>query len=261
MRIRHVTASVIAALAALAGAAAPAAESKAPAARVVPSGPGSISGIWTNIVYKHESVYEPRLGVLRTVDGRLPPLRPWAAELLEKRIRDSEAGLAFATTKSECLPSGVPQLMFGPRTPLQILETPRQVTMLIEEFNDFRIILLDAKHQEDPDPTFMGDSVGHWEGDTLVVDTIGLIDRTTLDVPGMPHSDALHIVERIRRADKDTLEVLVTIDDPKTFTHPWSAKTAFRLMPVAKITEYLCENQRNAAKDGISTMDMPAQAR
>ena len=222
-----------------------------------PAQPGGISGIWTNTSYDPDSVYDPRKGVLRTLDGKLPPLQPWAAALLETRIKAAEAGHPFANTKSMCLTSGMPQLMFGPRTPMQILETPGQVTILIEEFNNFRIVLLDAKHPADPDPTLMGDSVGHREGDTLVVDTVGLSERTVLDVPGMPHSDQLHLVERFRRVSKDQLEVVMRIEDPKTFTAPWMARATFKPMPVEKITEYYCENQRNGAVDGRTTMQMP----
>ena len=224
----------------------------------LPKGPGSLSGIWTNVAYNPDSVYDPRLGVLRTAEGKMPPLQPWAAALLETRIKAAEAGHPFANTKSMCMTSGVPQLMFGPRTPMQILETPGQVTILIEEFNNFRIILLDAKHQQDPDPTLMGDSVGHWEGDTLVVDTIGLSERSVLDVPGMPHSDDLHVIERFHRAAGNRLEVSITLDDPKTFTAPWTANTAFAPAPVKKITEYYCENQRNAPVDGKTTTGLPA---
>ena len=254
----HMTLAVLAGALACLGQPASAAR-KAPAAvrAPVPRGPGSLSGIWTNITYKPSSAYNPREAVLMTADGKLPPLQPWAADLLQKRLKDSEAGHPFPNTKSQCLPSGVPQLMFGPRTPMQILETPGQVTILIEEFNNFRIILLGARHEDDPDPSIMGDSVGHWEGDTLVVDTIGLSDRTVLDVPGTPHSDQLHVVERFRRVAKDRLEVSVTLDDPKTFTRPWTAKTAFAPMGVPRITEYYCENQRNPAVDGKTTMQMP----
>ena len=210
------------------------------------TGAGSLSGIWINDQFNRQGTCEPRLGVQTTADGKLPPLQPWAAELLERRIKTAEAGQPFATTKSQCLPAGMPQMMFGPRLPMQILETLGQVTILIEELTNFRIIRLGGKHPNDPDPSFMGDSVGHWEGATLVVDTIGMTARTTLDPIGMPHSDDLHVVERIRRAGRGKLEVEVWFDDPKTFTSPWVATTAFTAAPPdRRIEEYLCENNRN----------------
>jgi hypothetical protein len=159
---------------------------------------------------------------------------------------------------SKCLPAGVPQMMFGPRLPLQILETPGQVTILVEPLTNFRIIYLNEPHSEDPDPSFMGESVGHWEGDTLVVDTIAQLDRTTLDPIGMPHSDALHVVEKFRRTGKDSLELVVTIDDPKTFTRPWTAATTFKSEPGLRVQQYFCENQRNPSEGEVMQMLRPA---
>jgi hypothetical protein len=224
----------------------------------VPKGPGSLAGLWSNAEFNNSGTYVPRNGVIRTTTGELPPLQPWAAELLEKRIKEGEAGRPFATTKSMCLPAGIPQMMFGPRLPVQILETPGQVSILFEDFMNFRIIRLDTAHKEDPDPSFMGDSVGHWEGDTLVVDTIGLSERTTLDPIGMPHSDQLHVVERIRRVDENSIEVVVTFEDPETFRRPWTSRTSFQARQEVRIEEFLCENQRNESRDGVTTLQHPA---
>jgi hypothetical protein len=227
-----------------------------------PVGPGSLSGVWTNADYPRDAAYNPREHVRRTVDGRLPPLQPWAAELLEKRVKASESGRVFASMKSQCLPPGMPAMMFPAGTPIQILETPGQVSMLVEEPNFFRIIHLNQKHAADPDPSFMGDSVGHWEGDTLVVDTIGLTDKTTIDAAGMPHSEDLHVIERLRRAAKDTLEDLITIDDPKTFTSTWTTATHFRLRTGMQIMEYICQNNRNLAdENGQIGTQLPAASR
>ncbi len=213
----------------------------------LPVGPGSLAGVWTNADYPRNAGYRPRLHVRKTVDGKMPPLQPWAAELLEKRVQASESGRVFASTKSQCLPPGVPAMMFPAGSPLQILENPGQVTILAEEPNFFRIIRLNRKHTADPDPNFLGESIGHWEGDTLVVDTIGLSDKTTIDAAGMPHSEDLHVIERFRRTDKNTLEVLITIDDPKTFTSTWTAVTHFSFQPNRDVMEYICTNNRNIA--------------
>jgi hypothetical protein len=130
--------------------------------------------------------------------------------------------------------------------PVQILETAGQVTLLFEEQNHFRIIHLNGTHPADPDPGFMGHSIGHWEGSVLVVDTVGLTDRTSIDQVGMPHSEDLHVIERFRRADANTLEVTVTIDDPQTFSRRWDAKAVFqRAAAGTEIQEYICENNRN----------------
>jgi hypothetical protein len=226
----------------------------------VPVGPGSLNGVWTNADYPQGANYRPRAHVRKTVDGKLPPLQPWAAELLEKRVKASEEGRVFASPKSQCFPPGVPAMMFPAGSPLQFLETPGQVTILAEEPNFFRIIRLNSKQPVDPDPNFLGYSVGRWEGDTLVVDTIGLADKTTIDAAGMPHSEDLHVVERIRRTDQDTLEDLITIEDPKTFTRPWTAVTHFKLQTGRQVAEYICENNRNLADANgqISTQLPPA---
>lgn len=211
---------------------------------------GNLSGVWINADYKTSARFNLRDGLIRTIDGKDPPFQPWAAELLEKRIKDAEAGNPFATTKSMCLPGGVPQVMFGPLLPIEILVTDRKVTMLIEEFNNFRQVFLNQKHPEDPDPSFMGHSVGRWEGDTLVIDTIGLTDRTTLDPVGTPHSEQLHLVERIRRISRDKLEDVVSFEDPGAYTRPWTARTTFNAVPQGQLSENICENNRNGPASG-----------
>ncbi|HEY1928615.1 MAG TPA: hypothetical protein VGG92_14200, partial [Caulobacteraceae bacterium] len=187
-----------------------------------PSGPGSLAGLWVNSDYKTSARFDVHAGILRTDEGQLPPFQPAAAALFEQRVMGAEAGRPFAITKAYCLPAGVPQAMFGPALPIEILETPGKVSILMEEFTNFRQIFLDGQHQKDPEPSFMGDSVGRWEQGELVVDTVALSERTTLDPLGMPHSDALHITERFHRTGDKTMELRVTFDDPKTFTRTWT---------------------------------------
>lgn len=207
-------------------------------------GPGSLNGMWTTFGYKGSARFGPRERVVNTIDGKLPPMQPWAAQLLEERIRmTTEKGEPFRTTLMQCLPGGVPEMVFGSPYPTQIIESAGQVTILYEMFNHFRVIYLGETHPADPDPTFMGHSVGHWQGDTLIVDTVGLTERTTLDEVGIPHSAALHVIERYRRVDKDTLEIIDTIDDPKTFTQPWNVKVINKAAAAdLKFIEYICEN-------------------
>ncbi len=209
-------------------------------------GPGSLTGIWLTTGYKSSRV-SARSRVVMTAEGKPPPLLPAAAALLEQRLADADRGYPYANTMASCLPGGMPLMMIaGAPYPIQILENPGQVSMLFEEQNHFRIISLNGKHPEDPDPTYMGHSVGHWEGDTLVVDTIALSERTTIDQVGMPHSEDLHLVERYRRLDRDTLEVLVTLTDPRTFSSPWQARAVYKSAPPGTVVgEYICENNRN----------------
>ena len=96
------------------------------------------------------------------------------------------------------------------------------------------------EHPKDLEQTYMGHSIGRYEGDTLVIDTIGFNDKTWLDPMGLPHSDALHVVERISRTDHDTLQVDYTLDDPKAYTKPWTAQRIFNLHPDWQIKEYVC---------------------
>ncbi len=215
-----------------------------PAAMV--RGPGSLAGIWVTASYKSSRV-SARTRVAVTAEGKPAPLLPAAAALLEKRLADSDRGYPFPNTMASCLPGGMPLMVIaGAPYPIQILETPGQVTLLFEEQNHFRIIHLDGRHPEDPDPGFMGHSIGHWEGDTLVVDTVGLNERTTIDQVGMPHSEDLHLLERWRRLDGGTLEVRVTLTDPKTFSSPWQTRSVYKSVPPGTaVAEYICENNRN----------------
>jgi hypothetical protein len=214
---------------------------------IKPTGAGSLNGIWTAPGYKGSARTPPRDRVFRTSDGKWAPLLPAASELLEKRIKQSEQGEPFSNTIMQCLPGGVPEMVFGAPYPVQIIESPGQITMLYEMYNHFRVIYLDGKHPADPDPTFMGHSIGRWEGGTLVVDTVGLTDRTTIDEVGMPHSEELHVVERYRRVDTNTLEILITLDDPRTFSKPWDARVVYKAAaPGNHLIEFICENNKSA---------------
>lgn len=116
--------------------------------------------------------------------------------------------------------------------------------MMIFEYDHFvRYIYTDGRqHPADLTPTWMGDAIGHWDGETLVVDTIGYKPKTWLDRVGHPHSDALHLVERFRRTDHNTLVDDLTIEDPVAYTKPWTARRSFQLKPKWEIMEFVCED-------------------
>jgi hypothetical protein len=127
--------------------------------------------------------------------------------------------------------------------PIKIIQTKDEITFLYETFHAFRVIPTDGrKHPEDIDPSFLGDSVAHWEGDTLVVDVIGFNDKTWLGVGGASlHTDALHVIERYTRVDYDTITYEVTIDDPKAFTKTWSLAPSFLSLRLGeRLHEYEC---------------------
>ena len=128
----------------------------------------------------------------------------------------------------------------------RFIQTP---TMLAIRNQDLpcRVIFMDGRAPEaDPNPSWMGYSVGRWDGDTLVIDTVNLTDRTRLDDHGNVHSDALHVVERYRRINKDTMEVEATIEDPEFYTKPWTVYQNIAWRPGQELLEYICqENNRD----------------
>ena len=204
----------------------------------------------------------------RTPDGK-PDLsglwqRPYVPDM-SKTTKDqqgtadlpfTEAGLkewkAYDASKGDytgaCLPFGLMRSMNSP-DPIQIMQSPKYVALLYEQNTWFHIIPIDKKHGNGV-PTWFGDSVGHWDGDTLVVDTVNFNGRTRLDTIGHPHSDALHVIERFTRTDANHIAYEVTIDDPKIFTKPWTNKRTFTLRPDWEIMEYSCEENNKDLYEG-----------
>jgi hypothetical protein len=177
-----------------------------------------------------------------------PPFQPWAEVAYKSRLRELAKSYADPDTPAEnCkTPPGLPRIMLWP-LPWEIVQARDRVIMIYEYQNLVRQIFTDGrKHPSDLDPAYMGHSIGRYEGDTFVVDTIGFNDKTWLDLFGhLPHTDALHLVERIRRLDHDTLVEDFTIEDPKAYTKPWTAQKFFKLKPDWQIQEYVCtENNK-----------------
>jgi hypothetical protein len=176
-----------------------------------------------------------------------PPMTPWAEEQYRAaKPSFGPHGVSIADTNDPvyhgCFPPGVPRVYLHP-FPLQIVQIPGQVTILYEYDNLSRRIYTDSQpHNTDLPPTWMGDSIGKWEEDTLVVDTTNFNDKTWLDRIGHPHSAALHLVERFRRVDPKNLQIEITIEDPKAYTKPWTAHLFYRLQPGWKLLEQFCED-------------------
>jgi hypothetical protein len=170
------------------------------------------------------------------------PMTPWAAA----KLRDARPPFGVNQTfegindpvQRYCDPPGVSRIYMYPWE-FTILQTPKVVYMLFEFSRVWRSIAMDREHPKDPDTTWMGDSIGRYEGDTLVIDTVGLSDKTWLDHVGHPHSDALHVVERLRRVDHDTLELAITIDDPQAYTKSFTGKKYF-LSTSTPMGEVIC---------------------
>jgi hypothetical protein len=152
---------------------------------------------------------------------------------------------------ARCLPHGVPRVNTNGLFPFKIIQTPKLVVILYEQLNLFRQIFLDGRQvAADVNPSWLGYSVGRWEGDTLVVDTRGFNDQTWLDTRmGRPASDALHVTERFRRPTTGDLEIVATIDDPKTYAKPWTTTVQHnKLQTSTDILEFVCaEGEKDRA--------------
>ena len=175
-----------------------------------------------------------------------PPMTAWGEERY-KAAKSSFGAHPYPLAETNdpvyksCLPPGVPRIYAHP-FPLQIVQTPGEVVMLFEYDSMRRQIFTDGRtHDTTLGPSWMGDSIGHWEGDTLVVDTVNLNDKTWIDRVGHPHSDALHVVERFRRINHDHLLDDMIIEDPKAYTKPWTAHLDFLLRPKWRLEEQFCE--------------------
>jgi hypothetical protein len=175
---------------------------------------------------------------------RLPPYQPWVLEMLNKNFQRRNIDQAAA----RCIPS----ITFTTTGlfPVEFVQSPKKVVILIEYMGVFRNIPLNVKHPEDHEPTYMGTSVGRWEGDTLVVDTIDFMEQ--LD-NGRPHSDQLHLVERFTRTDLNTIKYHADWDDPKVMTRPDTIDTQFMLRPDTRVREYIC-NENNQEPDNFEKL-------
>jgi hypothetical protein len=176
-----------------------------------------------------------------------PPFQPWAEAKFkelqsEKLHRDPDNG---PDPTERCIPPGIPRTMLQP-FPWEIVQAHDRVIMIFEYQSLIRQIFTDGRgHPKDQEPTYMGNSIGRFEGDSLVIDTIGFNDKTWLDPMGLPHSDALHVIEHLHRVDHDTLVDDYTIDDPKAYTKTWTARKVFKLKPEWQIQEYVCTENNN----------------
>lgn len=170
------------------------------------------------------------------------PVRPEAARIVERNMKTMGTG----NPTTYCLPASVP---FGGLLPFpnKFVQTPGVIVILEEADGNLRQIFTDGrKHTPDPQPSWMGYSVGKWEGDTLIVDTVGFNDKGWLDGSGHPRSEAMKIQERYRRRDFGHMEVETTMDDPKMYTRPFTIKYTMDLVPDSEIGEYVCaENEKD----------------
>jgi len=251
------------------------AQTKGPANSAIPRGPDGkpdLTGVWQGGSTQKGSWEEANRGVGVGGSGRDPsapltlssndrpagregaPYQPWAAQKVMEAF--NRRGIDDPT--SLCLPAGLPRTVMLGLFPQQIVQTPKQIVILYEYMNVFRVIPLNEKHPDDLLPSYLGNSVARWDGDALVVDVIGFNDKTWLAGTGTFHSDALHITERYTRVDKDQINYEVTMEDPNVFTKPWTLTSTLMLREGTRLEEYVCaennidpERYEKLLKDGV----------
>jgi hypothetical protein len=179
---------------------------------------------------------------LRVADVDNPILQPWVVEALKQVNARVLTGKAAFPPQVRCWPLGVPAFVLYPVQPIYFIQTPREVLMTWQADQMVRRVLLTDRHSDRVQPSWFGESIGHYEGgDTLVVDTVGLDTRTFVDNYRTPHTEKLHVVERFRlMGDGKSLEVTLTVDDPGAFTMPWSAMQRFRRVEPGPMLEATC---------------------
>jgi hypothetical protein len=213
-----------------------AAAGKTATAKAQPFDPHDLSGVWW------------RRGKSGSTLSRndVPPMTPWA----QAKYAENKPGIGRADRvvplgndpMMACDPVGFPRISFYDAYPTEIIQVPGRVLIFFDYFYAHRTIWTDGRElPKDPDPTWYGVSVGKWEGDTFVVETVGFNDRTWIDDDGHPHSEDMRVEERYRRVDHDTIELNMTITDPKAYTKPWVGETkTWRLDPKTQLREDVC---------------------
>jgi hypothetical protein len=187
---------------------------------------------------KHKPDAKPDISGVWSPEAMLS-MRPKADALLLNR----KATEAQRDPDMNCTYPGVPRIDF--EKAFKIMQSPDEVVILYQDYTTYRQIFTDGRTlPQDPQPAWMGYSVGKWDGDTLVVDSAGFNDESWLDTLGTPHSEALHVTERFHRRDAGHLDIQVTIDDPKTFSHSFTVNEHARLERKGELTESICLEER-----------------
>lgn len=199
-----------------------------------PEGKPILSGLWRPL---GRTVFDITSGLK---PGEVIPYQPWAEALFnERRTNDTRDD-----PTANCIVGGVPRSDFVPY-PFKILETPGLVAILYEAVHSYRQIFTDGRRlPQDPNPAWLGYSVGRWEGDVFVVETAGFNDHVWLDNAGRPATSALRVTERFRRTDFGNMAIAVTIDDPTAYTRPWTVTQPLRFQADDELLEYIC-NENN----------------
>jgi hypothetical protein len=215
-------------------------------------------------------VQDPRYPFVPNGTGRQPTYRiadlsnrnltPWAKEIMKKDNDEVLAGKIAFTSGSSCTLAGVPAFLTlgGNNNPYRFIQTAKEVRILRDADSQVRRVYLDMPHSANPTPSWYGESVGHYEGDTLVIDTIGLNTRTFVDYYRTPHSERLHVVERWRMVeDGKAMEVVFKVDDPETYYEPWTGMRRFRRVEREFVEQICAEGNLNVFDYKIPVANKP----
>jgi hypothetical protein len=199
-----------------------------------PDGKPDLSGVWMT-----RGGYT--VNIAKDMKPDEVPFQPWAEALYKHRLSNN----GKEDPQGRCVLSGVPRENVVPY-PFKILNTNGMIVILYEALHSYRQIFMDGRPlPKDPNPTWMGYSVGHWDSDTLVIESKGFVDNNWLDNSGHPGTEAMHLTERFRRRDFGHIDVQITIDDPKAYTKPWNVNLQFTLTDT-ELIEYVCdENEKD----------------
>jgi len=203
------------------------------------SGPGPVKSDPAHPYYNNQSGRQP---TDRVADLTNPILKPWVVERMRKSNQETLAGRVPFNPRETCRPAGVPGIdIFSRLRPVYFLQTPKQITIVNEGDQQVRRVYLNVPHSKNVKPSWYGESVGHYEAGELVIDTIGLSDKTFVDNYLTPHTTALHVVERFKLADDGKmLQLTIAVEDPGAFNMAWSARQMYRRMPQDKMMEAVC---------------------
>jgi hypothetical protein len=243
-----------------------------------PSGPGPVQQDPEHpFVSNDEFRVSGRQPTEQLADLNNPILQPWARDVVRKRNELVLAGKPANPPHASCWPVGVPGFLLRPMTQaMYFVQTPKMVVMILSSKQEIRHVYLTDKHSPNVKPSWYGESIGHYEGDTLVVDTIGIDERTWVDAFGTPHTKQLHVVERFNLIeDGKVLEANVRVEDPGAFTMPWNAiqrfrqyEAAVRKLPIDRLpqlasapegplTEMICADNPNSFFAGQGAKPIP----
>lgn len=245
MKVAYLVGALALAISASQGLAVAAAAPAAP-----PAAGGGPAATSANALPDWSGIWENKTGIIfalpRDLPPNPPPLTPKYAAIYADLQKAQAEGRPVGDPTANCAFPGMPRVMVAPY-PMEFLISPERVTILHEYMSQVRRIFTDGRpHPDDLEPSYNGHSIGHWEGDTLVVDTVGLIDSTRIDQAALPHTDKLHLIERFRLISPDRLQVQTTMIDPEVFTKPWTTVWTYERHRDWDILDYDCsENNRN----------------